>query len=104
MSDSEQRKEWWIDNPPWCWRFCTVATFDSASGPQSIETESGDFIDGKRVHVIEVKENDPDFDAILAAIDIQPPKDINEDTCAEAAEWIRNVMTARCHTGNLKSK
>ncbi|WP_417737241.1 hypothetical protein [Rosistilla oblonga] len=98
------RRKWWIDNPPWCWKGCLVSTFDGATGPSQIEDEDGSLVDGERVEVVEARSDDPDFDAVLAAIDEPKPTEINEKTYAEAAAWIMNVMRARCHTGKLSSR
>lgn len=99
-----ERRRWWIDNPPWCWKACLVSTFDASTGPDQIEGKDGKSVDGERVEVVEVKSNDPDFDAILSAIDEPKPNVINQETYQEAAAWIRNVMRARCHTGKLASR
>ena len=118
MSESEQtnaadasvhdfvtgRRKWWIDNPPWCWKACLVSTFDGATGPSQIEGEDGSLVDGERVEVMEAMSGDPNFDAVLAAIDEPKPQVVNEETYAEAAAWIMNVMRARCHTGKLSSR
>jgi hypothetical protein len=93
------RRSWWIDNPPWCWNACLVSTFNEARGPSDRLDEDGKLVRGERVGVVEVKPDDPDFDALLAAIDRPRPREVNEETYAEAAAWILNVMRARCQPG-----
>ena len=90
MDKVSDRREWWITNPPWCWKWTLVSCF------QGREKEGEDV-----VHVKEVKPDDPDMDEMLAAIDQPVPVEINTMTFAEAAKWILNVRRARCHTGNL---
>lgn len=51
-----ERREWWITNPPWCWKWTIVSCFRGRN-------LDGDDI----VRVKEVKPDDPDIDAIIAA-------------------------------------
>ena len=51
-----ERREWWIANPPWCWKWTMVSCFRGRN-------LDGDDI----VHVKEVMPDDPDIDAIIAA-------------------------------------
>jgi len=51
-----ERREWWITNPPWCWKWTHVACF------RGKQTDGEDV-----VRVREVMEDDPDIDALIDA-------------------------------------
>jgi hypothetical protein len=47
------RRNWWIKDPPWCWKFTIVSTFRG--------------MDDDVVEVKEVMQDDPDIDLLIKA-------------------------------------